>query len=248
LSDMPIIESYDDKTYVAFLDISGFEAMMERIDRAKMGLDKFNTALFEAGLNFQETNRTAGIIQINTLIFSDCAVIFSRNNSDYEDDKIIGLSSLLKYIRRANRILIDPMVKPVILTTCSIAYGDFKYDNNKIEYEGIDKRAFIGWPYVRAYQDNSIFKPKIDVGECRIRKENLELPHNYKNRDEIFNYLKSTDSHYYFYWMVNSIEDIDIFIKEYKYDYYEQKKRLLQKYTNLERSELMHFRRARIHI
>jgi|WetSurSiteA1Bulk_404760.scaffolds.fasta_scaffold11316_3 hypothetical protein len=108
--------------------------------------------------------------------------------------------------------------------TTSIAYGDFVYIES-MEFAGIEKNRIHGTSYLSAFLDSESGKPKIKPGLCRITTENgLDKIKNIvdQNRNEDpFNYIREKDDKYY-YWMVNSPDDIDPFIEEYN-DAYENR-------------------------
>ena len=212
---MPI-RRYSGETYVAFLDVSGFKEMMKREARAKMALNKFYTTIYNVGRNFRNLNNQNELLEVDAVIISDCAVLFSRN-IDPAQDKVKGMRSILRFIQQVNHRLIDSQPGPPIMTTCSIAYGDFKYED-RIEFDSIRKDFFVGWPYVKAFLDNENGKPKIQPGQCRIMKKNLNLTERLPIHPP-FSLLEETNKYYYFHWMLNSLDDLKRFRQEYRDTY-----------------------------
>lgn len=208
---MPM-NDFQGKTYVAFLDISGFTATMERsIKHAGKILDKFYNAIFSVENYFEQQNHRQAV-EVNEIAVSDCAVIFPSNRqyrcSDV--DKMGGLKRLLEFIREVNLRLICS--KPFVTTTCSIAYGEFKYEK-RFELQNLSKDYFVGWSYLKAYYDNE--KGRRDhQGQCRLLKENLGEFSKPRNKNTPFSLLKGTRKYYYFYWMLKSIGELRRFREE----------------------------------
>ena len=230
---MPI-QNYDGETYVAFLDISGFKEMMRREHRAKEALNKFYTTIYNIGRNLHANNEK-GFLEVNSLVISDCMILFSRNAPGY-DDKIKGLRSILCFIQQVNRDLIAPPLP--LMTTCSIDYGRFRYED-RIEFEGIEKGYFVGQPYVNAFLDNEKLK---EPGKCRLVKGNIEnicdpidlLDTLIIRGEPPFSLLEETGKCYYFHWMLNSLDDLMNFDQEYQDTYqlkYAGMIQVLQKYV-----------------
>jgi hypothetical protein len=200
---MPI-SNYEGKTFVAFLDISGFKELMRR-ERAFEALD----CLYNAGyrtLRNQNGNRVEGIF------ISDCGVLFVRNNQD-RLNQADDLHSILEVIRRINEI----MIRNDFMLTTSIAYGNFKYQE-RIEFEGMEKNLIVGNAYLEAFLDNENGNPKIQPGQCRLIETNLQDILN----DERFRAVckrSGNDKHYYYYWMVSTSHEIGRFENEYKDTY-----------------------------
>lgn len=232
---MPI-PPYSDETYVAFLDVSGFKEMMKREAKAKMALNKFYTTIYNVSGNFRNLNsqddlRARNLLEVDARVISDCAVLFSRNTNPAQD-KVKGIRSILRFIQQVNHRLIDSQPSPPIMTTCSIAYGDFKYED-RIEFDNIRKNFFVGWPYVKAFLDNESGKPRIQPGQCRLMKENLNLMENLP-ADPPFSLLEETNKYYYFHWMLDNLDDLKQFKLEYRDTYqlkYTGMISVLQKYV-----------------
>lgn len=135
------IKRYEGKTFVGFIDISGFKNMMEEEDLAKRVLSKFYSTVYEVGKTFRERDSARERLhEVNAIVVSDCAVVFSRNENPADvpsqlPDMVKGLRSILEFIKKINQGLIgvqpteSDKPDPPIMTTCSIAYGKFKYEN-----------------------------------------------------------------------------------------------------------------------
>jgi len=210
---MPISSYPERKTYVAFLDISGFKEMMKREEEAARALDRFYTTVYNVGRDLLRTN-TEMHVSVDAIVVSDCAVLFSRN-SDQEVDRINGLRSILLFTQRVNRDLIRS--SPSLMTTCSIDYGEFKYED-RIEFDHIGKEYFVGQPYLNAFLDNDYGKPKIQPGQCRLIKKNIAA-HNKLPMESPFSLLEDAGKYYYFYWMLDSLADLERFKQEYQNTY-----------------------------
>lgn len=192
---MPI-ETFNDETFVAFIDISGFKSMMKDKNRAIQALDHF----YKSGYFSLSNHR-----DINGIFVSDCGILFARNRNNNE-----ALQSLLQVIKEINSKLIEHK----IMLTNSIAWGHFMY-NQRIEFMGIEKNLIIGNGYLSAFFDNELGKPKIQPGECRIIKQGLaELP-----VIEQHNFIESTTLYYKYYWNIESPEDIPKFKRAYQDSY-----------------------------
>ena len=186
------------ETFVAFTDISGFKVMMKGDgQRAINALGCLNTAGYNALRNNSDTNG---------FFISDCGIIFIRKQRVSKQEK---LNILLQVIKNIN----IELIKHDIMLTTSIAYGMFSY-HQRVEFEGIEKNPIFGNAYVSAFLDNENGTPRIQPGQCRIVKKGLE--------DELFSempFLKITRNHIYYYWMLNSSDEIEDFDKQYKDTY-----------------------------
>jgi hypothetical protein len=234
---MPISGYPGKKTYVAFLDISGFKEMMKREEEAARALDRFYTTIYNVG---KELPTDTGMpVAVDAIVVSDCAVLFSRNSNEGVD-RINGLRSILHFVQKVNRNLIRSSLP--LMTTCSIDYGEFKYED-RIEFDHIGKEYFVGQPYLNAFLDNEGRKPKIQPGQCRLIKKNLAA-HNEFPIESPFSLLEDTEKYYYFYWMLTTLEDLEQFKKEYQNTYqlkYTGMISVLQKFTaNAQRNPQLH--------
>lgn len=210
------IQPYSGETFVAFLDVSGFKEMMKRENMARRALNKFYTTIYRVGTTFLNPRNQNDLLQVDAVVISDCAMLFSRN-TDPSQDKAKSMQSILRFVQQVNGQLIDSRSSPPIMTTCSIAYGDFKYEN-RIEFESVRKNFFVGWPYVKSFLDNENGKPKIQPGQCRLMKENLNLRESLPVHPP-FSLLEETNKYYYFHWMLDSLEDLKRFRQEYRDTY-----------------------------
>jgi len=216
--------------------------------QAREALNKFYNEVYRFRMPYKRRDISENRVILNVISISDCAIIFSRNIRDNERDKIRGLTSLLSYIRFVNRSLIRSYSnQPQLLTKCSICYGNFNFEIRDVE-EGIDKEFLYGLAYLNAYIDTEINYPKLDVGECRIIKRNLpnniisilENQDEIINRSNVFSFLRDENNYYYFYWMLNNIEQLNTFKNEYfierdnDINYYDEKKQILNKYINMQ--------------
>lgn len=198
-SEMPI-SNFDGRTFVAFTDVSGFKEMMKDDKRAIRALDHFYTS----GYSILRENPS-----IHGVFISDCAVLFV-NNRDAQDAQ---LRSLLPVIERLNRDLLE---YDIMLTT-SIAYGQFSY-HQRLEFHGIEKNPVYGNAYLSAFFDNQSSQPRLQPGECRIVKDELE------NQLSGFDRLYDRGKYLYFYWMVAADAEVKLFDERYT-DAYQQKYR-----------------------
>ncbi len=204
------IRGFEGKTFVSFIDISGFKRMMEDEERALDALDLF----YNAGFNVLE-NQTNTYPIIKGILVSDCGILFARSKPD-KMDNIKILNKMLKVISDINKRLINNQ----IMLTASIAYGSFKYQK-RIVLQKLNKEYIYGRPYIKAYLDNDGSNPKIRPGECRILAENLpsdvKLNIEVSINDHIGLFDKNLQDieHYYYYWMC---KDTNL-IGNYKIEY-----------------------------
>jgi len=223
------INDYEGKTFVAFVDISGFQKMMENGDADK-ALNCFYTAGYDFISNQHRNSRVEGIF------VSDCGILFVNNNSTPQNEpQIDDLKSILEVIKKINKKLI---YEDIMLTT-SIAYGDFKYEDRK-EFIGISKIALLGNAYLCAFLDSKN-TPKIQPGQCRLVMD--ELPEKFIKDNRFYSQhikmicKRDDDSkHYHYYWMVNSPSDIKRFEQQYTEKLsdkvkYESLRHILKKYS-----------------
>lgn len=202
---MPLT-NFDGKTFVAFIDISGFKHLMKN-GKAWEALDK----LYKYGYEVLKGNNNLKN-RVEGLFVSDCGILFVR----YCQNNLECLKAILKVVKEINK----KMLNHDFLLTTSIAYGHFKYQE-RIEFEGIDKNTIYGNAYVSAFIDNENGKPNIQPGQCRIVNKNLSpnIIQNIKqnSRDEILRMIRKRDDkdHYYFYWMREDPSEIERFEKEY---------------------------------
>lgn len=231
----PRILPYSGKTFVAFLDISGFKEMMKMEDNAERVLGKFYSTIYTIGRDFRNSISLSDLLEVNAIVVSDCAVLFPRNvgpqnKTERVQDKITGLRSILAFIQLINHRLIstdDP-----VMTTCSVAYGDFKYED-RIELYVVRKNFFLGRGYMNAFLDNENGKPRIQPGQCRLLRKDLGFP-DLPRSPYPLSLLKPVNKHYYFHWMLPSLASLQQFEQEYKDTYqlkYAGMIHILKKYT-----------------
>lgn len=204
---MPISD-FKGKTFVAFLDLSGFKSMMKYENEAEKALN----TLYNCGYDVLKNQKDK---KVEGLFLSDCGILFVRDCKDMP----ICLESLLSIIQDINR----KMLKHNYTTTTSIAYGGFKYQD-RIEFEGIGKNQFCGKAYIDAFLDNEVGNPKIQPGQCRIIKKVLppEINKIIEQSNDVFGFIherKGDKKNYYFYWNVDSSDEIQQFERNYENTY-----------------------------
>ena len=201
-----MLNKFSGQTFVAFIDICGFKAMMSE-NKAFDALNKF----YQIGYDELQTCR-----DINGIFISDCGILYViRDTSKKEKLKI-----LLRIVKSINL----KMLEADYMLTTNIAYGDFSY-HERIEFNGISKNLMMGNAYVKAFLDSQA-KPKIDVGECRILKEDIQ--------EDFFEnpHLCPRGKYFYYYWNVEDPEKIDLFKKDYKDSRYIGALQVLKDYSN----------------
>jgi len=211
---MPI-RDFRGKTFVSFMDISGFKDMMKRGDLAWRNLGHFFDTGYRALLSTRDNTYS-----IEGLFVSDCGILFVNTRDVPEEDKNIdnpeALKELLKVVKDINKRSID---QGYMLKT-SISWGEFRYEN-KIVFEGIEKNAIYGGAYRTAYEDNEVNKPTIKPGICRLPIELMPtnirayLDNHDLVNDDIFKYIKKVKKHYNYYWMCSNNYPIETFEKRY---------------------------------
>ncbi len=214
------IQAYHGNTFVAFIDISGFKAMMEDRKRARDALSSF----FQTGYSVLKEQRNVDEYRrVDGLFVSDCGILFSRFNGENQspnDQMREALGSLLCTVETIS----TKLLKADLMLTSSIAYGRFDF-HERIDFSGIVKNMMFGYAYLNAYLDNEAGKPKLSPGQCRILKKNLDEPFLntiIDSQDSPFDRLQSVDrdnKHLYFFWMVENPEEIVRFINRYRDTY-----------------------------
>jgi hypothetical protein len=203
---MPI-KCFDNSTFVAFLDISGFKELMKK-EQAVKALDKLYSIGYQAlakGMK-EENNKVEGFF------FSDAGILFVRNKEQNLEDQ---LEHILEVIEKINR----QMLRHNFMLTTSVAYGPFRY-SEKIEFVGIEKNPVYGNAYVNAFLDNDKTSPRIQPGQCRIIKR--ELPQNLlinRLKPNLSDRIKDQGDYYYFYWMIDEGNEIEKFNEQYNDSY-----------------------------
>lgn len=224
-----MVSSYHGKTYVAYLDVSGFGEIMEDLDSARSVLNEFYTTIFNLCTN---ANTSPGI---SVLVAYDSAVIFTRNQKRV--DLVNGLSSILDFVKQANRHFISGSRSQPFMTTCSIAYGEFDYEDLP-EANDMRKNYIFGRPYLNAVLDQKKGKPRLKAGECRLLTRNMPRLGRFRNHS-LFSYVLKRGNHRYFYWMLNNRDYQHNFDKDYldayksrKKDNYSKVVQVLQRYVD----------------
>jgi hypothetical protein len=217
------VPSYTGETFVGYLDISGFKQMMNDRERLRSVMDKFYRTMFGA---IHEVNSTKEpdslgkpITKMNAVVVSDCAVLFLSKGRRKKVGQITGLKKMLRFIKYANMEFIDN--NPPFMTTCSIAYGDFEYQDRK-DWRRVRKNCMSGQAYIDAYLDGNLEKSRIRPGQCRLLRKGLspelvQILGTIEAREhEYLNLLNRSGGYYYFYWMLKDESRIQRFKKEYK--------------------------------
>lgn len=149
------VSTYEGKTYVGYLDISGFKQMMKNKKRLKSVMNKFYRTMYGA---IYHVNSTSPLTKMNVIVVSDCAILFLNKGRRRNVDEILGLKKMLQVIRYVNREFINHEFP--FMTTCSISYGDFNYEDKK-DWRHVRKNCMNGTAYVEAFLDSRLEKPKI---------------------------------------------------------------------------------------
>ena len=202
-----MLNNFSGQTFVAFIDICGFKAMMSEENKASRALDKF----YQIGYDELQACR-----DINGIFISDCGILYVTRDTSKEEK----LEILLRIVKSINL----KMLEADYMLTTNIAYGDFFYQERR-GFNGISKNLMMGNAYVKAFLDSQA-KPKIDVGECRILKEDIE--------EDFFEnpHLCPRGKYFYYYWNVEDSEKIDLFKKDYKDSRYIGALQVLKDYSN----------------
>ncbi|WP_342305544.1 hypothetical protein [Methanolobus sp. ZRKC5] len=203
---MPI-ETYNGKTFVAFVDISGFKHYMKHEpEKAVKAIDSF----FHNGYSILKTQHNE--FKVEGIFVSDCCILFVRNETRSANRIYKSFKSLLDIVKQLN----IAMLRDNFMVTTSIAYGEFSYQD-RIEFTGITKNPIISNAYISAYL-NSEVKPKIKPGQCRIVKEDLPKKvdksiYEAGNIDiiKMIRNRKYDTNNYYYYWTLDDSNEIDNF-------------------------------------
>lgn len=206
-----MLNNFSGQTFVAFIDICGFKAMMSEENKASRALDKF----YQIGYDELQACH-----DINGIFISDCGILYVIKDTPKEEK----LEILLRIVKSINLKMLDANY----MLTTNIAYGDFFYQERR-GFNGISKNLMMGNAYVKAFLDSQA-KPKIDVGECRILKEDIEED----IEEDFFNnpHLCPRGKYFYYYWNVEDPEKIDLFKKDYKDSRYIGALQILKNYSN----------------
>lgn len=234
MSTIGDLNPFRGKTYVAFIDISGFKQYIDE-NRAEEVIGSFYQYGADAINNIESDNQIGGIF------VSDCGILYVKSLPI----TFSSFSTILNVIKKIN----ISMISNDHLTTCSIAYGDFNYQP-RVSSESYRKNALYGKGYVNAFSDNEYGVPKIKPGNCRILVSGLPFStqrtegtaeHFYiPNFDTLFYNLpliKSRDEKYlYYYWMLdgpNKIDEYDENYKEIEDVKYKRLKKMIKNYINI---------------
>jgi len=221
------VPSYEGKTYVGYLDISGFKQIMKHENKVERVLDEFYSTLYST---VYDVNSDANPIKMNVVAVSDCAVLFLNKGEHDDVDQNAGLPKMLQFIKTVNRVFIN-RESSSFMTTCSIAYGDFNFENRK-DSDHIRKNCLRGLAYVEAYLDNEKENEKMTPGKCRILKRGLSID---LSQDSEFALLKQEKQYYYYYWMLSNPHEISLFKHKYEQtleEMYDKLMRLLRSPTS----------------
>ena len=203
------VKNFSGKTFVAFVDISGFKVIMSEDKSQAVGaLNKFYQIGYQVLQDYQN--------KVNGIFVSDCAVLFVTKNTSKDEQ----LNILLEVVQKINK----QMLEENFMLTTNISYGDFYYED-RVEFTGISKNLLLGSAYLEAYLD-SIANPKIEAGMCRILSKNIEDT-SFLDSNQ---FLMRKKQHYYFYLNVNIPEQIEAFEKNYSNDKYDVIFQSLKKY------------------
>jgi len=131
---------------------------------------------------------------------------------------------MLKFIKYVNVEFIN--YNTPFMTTCSIAYGNFEYQDRK-DWRHVRKNCMSGQAYIDAYLDGMLEDSRIRPGQCRLLRRGLgpELLQIFgtieARKHEYLNLLNRSGGYYYFYWMLKDESQIHRFKKEYnqKFDH-----------------------------
>ena len=218
------IDAFSGETFVAFLDISGFKEYLKPSGPTELHSDKVVRVIsdfYQAGYDEITDHNAINNNKMCGVFVSDCGILFIRFGGEWRT----ALVDVLNVIKKIN----IKMINNDHLTTCSIAYGDFNYQN-RISSEYIRKNPIFGVGYLNAFSDNEYGNPKIRPGDCRIVTKGFPLfPRDQDSGDSVFyppdeaqvltqlNLIKSNDGrHYYYYWMLNNTEDYTKYDEKYK--------------------------------
>jgi hypothetical protein len=234
---MPLRE-FHGETFVSFVDISGFKALMKDAEKAYKALDKFYKIGYSSLGSDSNQNRHD---KIEGLLISDCGILFSRFNGEnhvnmHFQHHLSALSNLLNIIKRIS----EEMIESDLMITASIAYGKFDY-HQRIDFSGLEKNFLLGNAYLDAYLDNEVGKPKLEPGQCRIlinTQLNGFWEHIQNSNQDLFKKIRKKENnskHLYFYWMVSDAHQIGDFDSAYD-DTYNMKYRgmldVLKQFSN----------------
>ncbi len=211
------LRPFNGETWVAFLDVSGFKQKMKNsLSEAGQLLDKFYNVVYQETSEINESYRNNS--PINSLIVSDCAIIYIDNREDNMDPtgerKVTNLKKMLMLIRNINLRLIETHNGSRVMTTCTVDYGEFTYINKKTN-EYTAKSYFYGPTYLNVYFENE--KLSKTPGFCRILTKNfiLTIPQRHELPFKLLSSNENSD-YYDYYWMLSDFNQREEFNTEYK--------------------------------
>jgi hypothetical protein len=231
------MKTFHNKTFVAFIDISGFKKMMGKGKRVSQVLNTF----YKAGYDELRRKDTP----LSGVFVSDCGILYVHDEHINDTKK---LQNLLEVVWKINVTMLE---KDVMLKT-SIAFGQFDYEE-RLQLENISKDKICGRAYFDAYAIND----KVDTGKCLILSEGLEES-TITDFKMTFPLLKGKENGYLYYWNLQikeKIEDmnysgycnlqIEEKIEDFEEEYQDAKKkranakykeilRVLKKYRNID--------------
>lgn len=199
------LRPYNDKAFVAFVDISGFKSYMkESFNKASKCLDDFYQICFDVIL--PEDMRK----YLDCLVISDCCILIGRI---YDDNN--GVVQTLEHLLSAIKEININMLRHKWTLTTSVAYGYYKYENRMV-FNGIAKEAIIGTAYLNAYLDSASGEPKLKQGDCRIVLKNNFPTDEIKNiRKDIQTLINNGTVRKYYRWYLQ--DDMSLH-KQYETD------------------------------
>lgn len=195
---MPV-QNFEGDTFVAFTDISGFKELMKDNVKGLNALRIFYQAGYDA-LRIQNG--------VEGFFVSDCGILFARVGTHQE-----RLSNILLAVKTINR----SMLQNNFMLTTSIAYGHFNY-HDKLEFDGIEKNPIYGNAYVQAFLDNETGTPRIQPGQCRLMMQGMPVDIDI-NSFELLHSKRNNNRHMYYYWNLESRDEINHFENNYNDSY-----------------------------
>jgi hypothetical protein len=149
---MPL-ERFDNDTAIAFVDISGFRAIMK--GNRNKAMEKLRI-FYETGyLTLWDHKHTPPSPNVEGLFVTDCGILFLRHR---DGQPLTLLERLLEVIEDLNR----RMLAAGITLQTSVTYGHFAY-HPKADFDGIEKNYIFGDGYIDAFRDSESAAPKLDI-------------------------------------------------------------------------------------
>lgn len=189
LNDMPFHKS----TYVAFSDLCGFKNLMKNRKRAYSALDY----LFNSVYRIQQHNPN-----MKALAISDSVIAWVDGNER---------NDLLNHVIEYASSLHKRMLEKNYLMTTTIAWGDFHYDENRLQLSNLSKTMLIGGAYLTAFLANNK-APEGSIVLLDKGRGNVEHPTYWSDR-----WLKSkSPAGWEYFWSSSNPEQSKRIIKERK--------------------------------